>query len=62
VGQNAKYAMHVFANHGMALRGVRHDTLLQSYILESHKPSVFAAAFPGEPSGLHAAQAQHERH
>jgi DNA polymerase-1 len=38
VGQNAKYDMHVFANHGIALRGVRHDTLLQSYVLESHKP------------------------
>jgi DNA polymerase-1 len=38
VGQNAKYDMHVFANHGIALRGVRHDTLLQSYVLESHRP------------------------
>ncbi|MFN0317301.1 MAG: 5'-3' exonuclease H3TH domain-containing protein, partial [Burkholderiales bacterium] len=38
VGQNAKYDSHVFANHGIALRGVVHDTLLQSYVLESHKP------------------------
>ena len=38
VGQNAKYDTHVFANHGVALRGVVHDTLLQSYVLESHKP------------------------
>ncbi len=38
VGQNAKYDAHVFANHGIALRGVVHDTLLQSYVLESHKP------------------------
>ncbi len=38
VGQNVKYDMHVFANHGLALRGVQHDTLLQSYVLESHKP------------------------
>ena len=38
VGQNVKYDMHVFANHGIALRGVRHDTLLQSYVLESHQP------------------------
>ena len=30
--------MHVLANHGIALRGVRHDTLLQSYVLESHRP------------------------
>ena len=38
VGQNAKYDMHVLANHGIRLAGVRHDTLLQSYLLESHKP------------------------
>ena len=38
VGQNVKYAMHVLANHGIALRGARHDTLLQSYVLESHRP------------------------
>ncbi len=38
VGQNLKYDTHVFANHGLHLRGVLHDTLLQSYVLESHKP------------------------
>jgi DNA polymerase-1 len=38
VAQHAKYDTHVFANHGIALRGVRHDTLLQSYVLEAHKP------------------------
>jgi DNA polymerase-1 len=38
VGQNLKYDKHVFANHGIALRGIAHDTLLQSYVLESHKP------------------------
>ncbi|MES2353309.1 MAG: DNA polymerase I [Pseudomonadota bacterium] len=38
LGQNAKYDMHVFANHGIRLRGVIHDTLLQSYVAESHKP------------------------
>ncbi|MGZ5033087.1 MAG: DNA polymerase I [Usitatibacter sp.] len=37
VGQNAKYDRHVFANHGIAVRGVTHDTLLQSYVLESHQ-------------------------
>jgi DNA polymerase-1 len=37
LGQHAKYDMHVFANHGVALRGVVHDTLLQSYVLESHR-------------------------
>ena len=38
VGQNIKYDLHVFANHGIAVRGYRHDTLLQSYVLEAHKP------------------------
>ena len=37
VGQCIKYDMHVLANHGIRLAGVRHDTLLQSYVLESHK-------------------------
>jgi DNA polymerase-1 len=38
LGQNAKYDMHVLANHGIRLRGLQHDTLLESYVLESHKP------------------------
>ena len=38
LGQNVKYDEHVLANHGLALAGVAHDTLLQSYVLESHKP------------------------
>jgi len=37
VGQNAKYDRHVFANHGVDLRGVAHDTLLESYVLESNQ-------------------------
>jgi DNA polymerase-1 len=37
LGQNMKYDSHIFANHGIALRGVLHDTLLQSYVFESHK-------------------------
>lgn len=37
VGQNLKYDQHVLANHGIALRGIAHDTLLQSYVFESHK-------------------------
>jgi DNA polymerase-1 len=36
LGQNLKYDQHVLANHGVVLRGVAHDTLLQSYVLESH--------------------------
>ena len=37
LGQNLKYDTHVLANHGIALRGIAHDTLLQSYVLESDK-------------------------
>ena len=35
--QNAKYDQHVFANHGIQLAGVAHDTMLQSYVIESDK-------------------------
>ena len=38
VGQHVKYDSHVLANHGIAVRGFRHDTLLQSYVLEAHLP------------------------
>jgi len=38
VGQNVKYDMHVLANHGITVRGYLHDTLLQSYVLEAHRP------------------------
>ncbi len=38
VGQNLKYDKHVFANCGILLGGIEHDTLLQSYVLESHRP------------------------
>jgi DNA polymerase-1 len=37
LGQNLKYDQHVLANHGIALKGIAHDTLLQSYVFESHK-------------------------
>ncbi|MEK6708047.1 MAG: DNA polymerase I [Pseudomonadota bacterium] len=38
LGQNLKYDKHIFANHGLRLNGIVHDTLLQSYVLESHRP------------------------
>ena len=38
VGQHIKYDTHVLANHGIAAAGYRHDTLLQSYVLEAHLP------------------------
>jgi DNA polymerase I len=38
VGQNIKYDLHVFANAGITVQGYLHDTMLQSYVLEAHKP------------------------
>ncbi|MEY3777724.1 MAG: hypothetical protein RIR83_1776, partial [Pseudomonadota bacterium] len=38
VGQNLKFDQHIFANHGVQLAGIMHDTILQSYVYESHKP------------------------
>jgi DNA polymerase-1 len=35
--QNAKYDQHIFANHGITLAGIAHDTMLQSYVIESDK-------------------------
>jgi len=35
--QNAKYDQHVFANHAITLGGIAHDTMLQSYVIESDK-------------------------
>jgi DNA polymerase-1 len=37
VGQNLKYDSHIFANHGISLQGIHHDTLLESYVFESHR-------------------------
>ncbi len=37
VGQHMKYDAQVLANYGIALAGIEHDTLLQSYVLESHR-------------------------
>ncbi len=38
LGQNIKYDTHVLQNAGIQIRGYRHDTMLQSYVLEAHKP------------------------
>ena len=38
LGQHVKYDRHVFANHGIEVRGYVHDTMLQSYVVEVHKP------------------------
>jgi DNA polymerase-1 len=38
IGQDLKYDMHVLMNRGIRLAGIEHDTLLQSYVLEAHRP------------------------
>ncbi len=35
VGQNLKYDRHVLLNHNIDLQGIKHDTMLQSYVLDS---------------------------
>ena len=35
IGHNLKYDMSVLANHDIAMAGVAHDTMLQSYVLDS---------------------------
>lgn len=35
VGQNLKYDLGVFANYGITLSGIAHDTMLESYVLDS---------------------------
>jgi len=35
IGQNLKYDANVLLNHGVTLRGIRHDTMLESYVLDS---------------------------
>jgi DNA polymerase I len=37
VGQHMKYDEQVLANYGIEMRGVEHDTLLESYVVESHR-------------------------
>jgi len=43
LGQHVKYDRHVFANHGIEVQGYVHDTMLQSYVLEAHKPHGLAS-------------------
>ena len=35
LGQNLKYDMSILASHGIRLAGIRHDTMLESYVLDS---------------------------
>jgi DNA polymerase-1 len=35
IGQNLKYDAHVLKNHGIAMRGMKYDTMLESYVNNS---------------------------
>lgn len=52
LGQNLKYDMSVLANHNIALQGVRYDTMLESYVLDStatrHDMDSLALKYLGE--------------
>ncbi|OGI40039.1 MAG: DNA polymerase I [Candidatus Muproteobacteria bacterium RBG_16_62_13] len=52
IGQNLKYDINVFANHGIRLAGVRYDTMLESYVLDStatrHDMDSLALKYLGE--------------
>src|SRR5262249_13942717 len=37
VGHQLKLVSHLLANHALHLRGIAHDTMLQSYVLEPHR-------------------------
>ena len=37
IGQNLKYDAHVLANHGIRLKGIAQDSMLESYVLDSTK-------------------------
>ncbi|MDZ4262583.1 MAG: DNA polymerase I [Pseudomonadota bacterium] len=51
LGQNLKYDMSVLANHGITMAGIRFDTMLESYVLNStasrHNMDVLALAHLG---------------
>jgi len=52
LGQNLKYDMSVLANHGIELKGIRFDTMLESYVVNStgsrHDMDTLALKYLGE--------------
>ncbi|MFS8609175.1 MAG: DNA polymerase I, partial [Gammaproteobacteria bacterium] len=52
VGHHLKFDRHILARYGITLRGVRHDTMLESYVLNSvatrHDLDSIAAKYLGE--------------
>jgi len=51
---HAKYDTHVLANEGITLDGIAHDTMLEAYVLESHR-SVSLQELSQRWLGLHGA-------
>ncbi len=51
IGQNIKYDAHIFRSEGINLQGMSHDTMLQSYVLNStasrHNMDALAAFYLG---------------
>ncbi len=51
IGQNIKYDAHIFISEGIFLKGIREDTMLQSYVLNStatrHNMDALAQAYLG---------------
>jgi DNA polymerase I len=51
IGQNVKFDLRVLARHGVALRGARYDTMLESYVLDAtatrHDMDSLAARYLG---------------
>ena len=52
VGHDLKYAAHVLANHGITLGGIAHDTMLESYVLNSNATNHDLAACAAHYVGL----------
>jgi len=54
IGQNLKYDMNVLANHGIHMRGIAEDTMLESYVLNSvatrHDMDSLASHYLGLPT------------
>lgn len=52
VGQHAKYDMNVLSHYGIAVQGVKYDTMLESYVLDStasrHDMDTLAQNYLGE--------------
>jgi DNA polymerase-1 len=52
IGQNLKYDANVLANHGITMHGIGHDTMLESYVLNStatrHNMDALAEKYLGQ--------------